>query len=84
MTTKLEIREWLERGKTKGATHLLVVCDTYDHEDYPVFVMPGEDPQLKAQDYNRDMQRVMECYALHLPWDPQLEEFRAHHYESPS
>jgi hypothetical protein len=37
------ISGWFDRGVAQGATHLVVVCDTFDYEDYPVFVKPGED-----------------------------------------
>lgn len=35
--TKEFIRNWLQRA-TKEDSHMLVVCDTFDYEDYPVFV----------------------------------------------
>jgi hypothetical protein len=34
-TTMQDLREWYNRGKNIGATHMVVVCDTYDWEDYP-------------------------------------------------
>ena len=34
-----EIKGWLDEGrKRKDITHMIVVCDTWDHEDYPVYV----------------------------------------------
>jgi uncharacterized protein YegP (UPF0339 family) len=81
-TTKADIRGWLERAKREGATHMIVVCDTFDYDDYPVMVMPGEDARTKMGEYtSENMQRVMECYALHLDWDKQLGEHRAMHTE---
>ena len=41
--TRDEILAWFDRGAALGATHMIVVCDTFSYEDYPVFVMPGED-----------------------------------------
>lgn len=43
MTTQDDIREWFLAGTELAATHLIVVCDTFDHEDYPVYVkeIPG-------------------------------------------
>lgn len=38
ITTKNDIRDWFERGVRIGATHLAVVCDNFDHDDYPVFL----------------------------------------------
>lgn len=81
-TTQADIRGWLEQGKANGATHVIVACDTFDYEDYPVNVMPGQDPRKVAEDYDRkDMQTVMEVYALHLDWDSQLNERRSKHFE---
>lgn len=37
-TTKKIIAEWIESGLEKKATHMIVVCDTFDHTDYPVYV----------------------------------------------
>lgn len=76
-----DIRRWLERGRQNGATHLIVVCDTFDHDDYPVFVKPTEDPHEVEETYNgKEMQRVMEVYRLDMSWDDQLAEHRAHNY----
>jgi hypothetical protein len=83
-TTQDDIRRWLKDAKKEGATHLLVVCDTFDHGDYPVSVKPGEDPRKVAGKYARgeNMQRLMEVYALHLDWEAQLAEHRSFHYEN--
>lgn len=32
MTTPNEIQEWLNEGLKFKATHVLIVCDTYDYE----------------------------------------------------
>ncbi len=81
-TTQEEIRGWLLQGKEEGATHLIVVCDTYDHEDYPVFVKANENAKEKADEFNaKNMQRVMEVYSLSRDWEIQLNETRAFHYD---
>lgn len=56
---------------------MIVVCDTYNHEDYPVYVMPGEDAQSDVrkmvEEYGKkSMQRVMEVYKLELGKDAQF------------
>jgi len=80
-TQKDDIRRWLERGKEEKATHLIVVCDTWDHEDYPVFVSPEENVYEVVNGYNgKDMQRVMEVYNLSMDWDEQLNQFRSKNY----
>lgn len=61
---------------------MLVVCDTYDHTDYPVYVESDQNvlEVLKEHD-GTNMRRVMECYALHLDKEAQLSEHRAFHTE---
>lgn len=44
MTALLQdIKGWIARAQAGGATHMIVVCDTYDHDDFPVFVSADED-----------------------------------------
>jgi hypothetical protein len=81
-SSKDEIRDWLKHGKQVGATHMLVVCDTFDHDDYPVYVMAHEKVREKAAKYNgENMQRLMEVYSLTMDLEKQLGEHRAFHYE---
>lgn len=78
MTAKSEIREWLTKAKNEGATHLLVVCDTFDWEDYPVEIMPTEKVREIAKEYDHvNMQKIMECYDLSKDIEAQLAEPRA-------
>ena len=80
-TTRDDIRNWLRRAKAEGATLMIVVCDTYDHEDYPVSVKPGEDVRKKYDEYNgKNMQRVMEVYNLSMDIEKQLLEPRAYNF----
>ena len=81
--SKQDIREWFQRGKSEGATHMIVVCDTFDHEDYPVFVKPGEDPREQSTAHRCKFSRVMDVYAMHLDMEAQIAEERAFHYEAP-
>lgn len=83
-TTRQDIVRWLEQGRKEKATHVIVVCDTFSHEDYPVNVKRGGNVREKYREYNgKNMQRVMEVYALHLPLEPQLNEVRSFHFEDP-
>jgi hypothetical protein len=75
--SKKEIGEWFQQGVSDGASHMLVVCDTFDFDDYPVFVPPGVDPEGVVKDYNgKEMQRVMEVYDLNLDRHVQLGQVR--------
>jgi hypothetical protein len=78
---KSDLKEWLARGAEQGATHMIVVVDGWDHEDYPVYVMPGENAREVADRYNgKEMQRIMEVYDLSIDHQIQLDERRAFHY----
>jgi len=78
--TREDISNWFDEGVAKGATHMVIICDTYDYDDFPRYVMPGEDPRHVAGKMG-DMQRLMEVYALHLPKEMQMAERRSFHYE---
>lgn len=75
------ISEWFDRGIGLKATHMIVVCDTFDHEDYPVFVKKEENVHEKESEYDeKDMQIIMEVYDLSMSKGKQLDEVRARHY----
>ena len=75
-----DIRDWVMDAKEQGATHLVVACDTYDWEDYPISVMPGDDLEkvIKSHD-GPNLQKVMEVYNLSMDIESQLQEKRAWH-----
>ena len=78
--SKMDIYMWLKNAQEHGATHMLVVCDTYDHEDYPISVMPDQDlASIAKAHHGTNMQRVMECYDLSMDLMEQANEFRAFH-----
>lgn len=77
MTTVNEISEWFDRGLKSKSTHMIIVCDTFDHEDYPVYVDKVEDFYDKYEYYNgKNMQRIMEVYDLMLDKSKQMSAHR--------
>jgi hypothetical protein len=83
MTTKNEIQDWLGEIKSrKDLTHMLVVCDTFSYEDYPVYVTLKESVREVYNKYNgKNMQRVMEVYSFRKNLESQLNEQRAFHFD---
>lgn len=80
-TSREDIRQWLLRAQKSGASHVIVVCDTYDHEDYPINVMPDQNVHTIHDQYNGpNMQRVMEVYNFSLDIEAQLSENRAKNF----
>jgi len=80
--TREDIKTWLKNGKKQGATHVIIVCDTFDHDDYPVYVMPHQNARKEYEERNgKNMQRVMEVYNLSMDIALQMAEKRAFHFE---
>lgn len=78
-TTKTELSDWFDRGVAQKQRYMIVVCDTFDWEDYPVFVTPTADRPISAEvaAYNGpNMQKVMEVYDLQAPKAAQLSQHR--------
>jgi len=78
-----DIRDWLEREKdNKDITHMIVVCDTFEYDDYPVYVKKNENVRKKFSQYNgKNMQKVMEVYSYNKNSESQLNECRAFHFD---
>lgn len=59
--SKEEIDRWIAEAKKKKATHIISVCDTFDHDDYPVYVLPGQSlADVKKRYDGVNMQRINE------------------------
>ena len=79
--TKENISKWFDAGVKKDATHLIVVCDTFEHCDYPVFVTANQDVLKERCDIDEmDMQSVVEVYNLAMDKSGQLVEKRSLNY----
>jgi len=78
MTTKAEISGWFDQGAMQGKQYMLVICDTFDHEDYPVYAATADECLAKYKAPG-EMQRVMEVYSLTSDKAAQLREVRAMH-----
>ncbi len=80
-TTSEDIRGWFDSGVKKEAAYMIVMVDTFDYEDYPVFVRPEQDIH-KELTHRRmaSMQRIVEVYDLSMDRDKQLNEYRAFNY----
>lgn len=60
-----KIMDWIMEGGRQLATHVIVVCDSFDYTDYPVYVRADQDALAVAESYRRkDMQRVVEIIEL--------------------
>ena len=71
MTTKNDIREWFDSGRKNDYEFMLVVCDTFDYEDYPCYA--------KGTQHGVNMQKIVEVYDLSMDRETQLAEERSSH-----
>lgn len=77
--SKEEISKWFDEGVKKAATHMIIACDTFDYDDYPVFVHSKQSVEKEVKRLDGvNMQRVMEVYKLSDPKGKQLNEYRAY------
>lgn len=88
MTTRAEIISWFKQGVKSDCTHLIVACDTFSHDDYPVWVgnktpWGGHDNadfwEVYDQRDDKNLQTIMEVYDLTMDMDSQMREVRAFH-----
>lgn len=80
MTTQSKIAAWFDDGVKQGKTYMVVVVDTFDWEDYPVYAADEADCQKQFDLHNgQNMQRVMEVYDLQKDKATQLAEKQAWH-----
>jgi hypothetical protein len=78
-TTSNEIRTWLNRGMDEEATHVIVVTDTFNYEDYPYFVKSGENIKEIIEQYEKSsLTRITEIYNMSMDIEAQLNEKRTY------
>lgn len=60
-----DLARMFDDGVFKGATHMIIVCDSFDDTDFPEYVMPGQDVhRVEVEAAQKPYQRVMEVYNL--------------------
>ena len=85
-TSVLQLERWFKEGlddvrHPTPNTHMVIVCDTFDWEDYPIYVKENEDVrEIAAQYDNKGFSKLMEVYDLRLDMAMQMAEHRAWHW----
>lgn len=76
MTATLQVIErWLQSAKEKGASHLIIAVDTYDYENYPVYVGYNEDVNEEIERVqSQSMQGIDEVYNMQMDINEQLNQ----------
>jgi hypothetical protein len=75
-----EIVEWFSLGVMNGDTHLLLIYDTFDKTEYPIYAKGDDAAADQFRLYNgASHQQVKEVFDLRLGTDEQMLEERAWH-----
>ena len=70
-----QIINWFKEGVNVGFSYLIVVCDTFGYENYPVYVATEDELHPTYDRYNGvEMQKVVEIYNLTSDMDAQLKQ----------
>ena len=79
--SKDDIKRWFQEGVKDNQDRMIVVCDTYDWSDFPVYTKGlKEFTKRYLEIVSKDMNKVMEVYDLKMSLDFQMDEHRAFHY----
>lgn len=71
---------WLAEAKKQKASHLIMACDTFNYENYPIFAHGKKDCQEKVRKHNgQNMQRVDAVYNMRRSIKNQRAEERPWH-----
>lgn len=74
--TREDIEGWFKLGVAESKAYMLVICDTYDHSDYPSYFDTADGAKAKKL-HPGEMQRVMEVYDLRADMKTQMSQHRA-------
>ncbi len=75
-----DIKRWLIEAKRMKATHLIIACDSFDYDNYPVYLKEGQSVELEIKRLKgQDMTRIDEVYSMRRDLNEQLAEDRAWH-----
>jgi len=60
-----DVERWKETAKKQKAKYIISVCDTFDYDDYPVYVSAMENLEEVKKEYNGvNMQRINEVIEI--------------------
>lgn len=63
--SRQDVDRWIAKAIRDKATHIVSVCDTFSYDDYPVYVMPGDNlEEIKAKYHGENMQVINEVIQI--------------------
>ena len=65
--TKQDVDQWINEAKSRNCKYIISVCDTFEHDDYPVYCTNEEDLEKIKPTYDGvNMQRINEIITVEL------------------
>ena len=66
-----DLKRMYEFGKKSDKEFMIVVCDTFDYDDYPIYTGVNDFQDLYKEYDGKNMQKIMEVYDLSIPFEKQ-------------
>lgn len=80
-TTRSDIEGWFDNGVADKQQFMIIVCDTFDWEDYPIFCDDAKELAEQYASHNGvNMQTIMEVYDLTKDKVTQMKQNRCFSY----
>ena len=78
--TRQDVEGWVIQAKEQGYMFLIVACDRFDYDNYPIYCNSGMDCDFQLSRIRcSEMHTVDEVYDMSMDIDAQLKERRAYH-----
>lgn len=82
--SKQILRRWFDHGKSQGYDYMIVVCDTSNMEDYPVYAYERDYFLVESETRHESVSnRIMEIYDLWADPINQLNAWRVYNKPEP-
>jgi len=63
--TRDDVNRWIDTAKTKGCKFIISVCDTFDWDDFPVYIKDLNELILRVDNYDGvDMKKINEIIRI--------------------
>ena len=63
--SRKDVDNWINTAKTKECKYIISVCDTFDYEDYPVYIQDMNELILSIDKYaGVNMQKINEIIKI--------------------
>ncbi len=77
MASREDIEGWFKDGRKRKKRYMLVCCDTFSYEYYPVYAGASDiDKKISELQKPNEMSKVFEVYDLDADREEQLNEHR--------